>query len=164
MTRRPHAIATWSRVFAVHGWTPSKQPPSIEALVKHAVRVGAHDLAQLGGAPLEVRAARAGDTFLPIGGVASEAPDIGEIVYTNRHIVRTRHWVRRQAGNARITPDASAVLYPINGFAKATGMAVGSAMRDLAAACRDLLRADVTTGLLSAHEPRFTSEMPACAG
>jgi DNA/RNA-binding domain of Phe-tRNA-synthetase-like protein len=173
------AIAVWRAAFAARGWTPSKYPASVEALVKRIAKggslprinpivdlgnavvlrcltpVGAHDVAQLRGDTLTVREACAGDTFRPMGDLSNESPEEHEIVYAAGQVVRTRRWVWRQAGDALVTPDARDVFFPVDGFSGQTDDRVRRALDDLAADCRDIFGASVTTGLVSATAPAF---------
>jgi DNA/RNA-binding domain of Phe-tRNA-synthetase-like protein len=173
------AIAVWRAVFAQRGWTPSKYPASVEALVKRVAKggalprvnpivnlgnaavlrnltpVGAHDLAQLAGQSLKVREARESDTFQPMGDATPEAPDIGEIVYAVGNVVRTRRWVWRQAGNALVTAATADVFFPVDGFQGATEERVQHAVALLERMCRDVFGALVTTGLVTAETPEF---------
>jgi DNA/RNA-binding domain of Phe-tRNA-synthetase-like protein len=173
------AIAIWRAAFAARGWTPSKYPASVEALVKRVTRggalprihplvdlgnavvlrcltpVGAHDVAQLAGNTLTVREAGADDAFSPMGDAPRETPDAGEIVYAAGQVVRTRRWVWRQASDALISPDARDVFFPVDGFYGQTDSRVRQAVDDLAAACRETFGAAVSTGMVTRDMPTF---------
>ena len=83
--------------------------------IGHRLPIGAHDIDSLEGG-LEVRPARAGDTFVAFGETEGEAPDEGEIVYASGSQVRTRRWTWRQSERGKITEETTAILYPIDGF------------------------------------------------
>jgi len=176
------AIAIWRAAFTARGWTPSKYPASVEALAKRVAKgnplprinsivdlgnavvlrwltpVGAHDLAQLGGATLTVREACAGDTFRPMGEVPSETPEEGEIVYAVGHAVRTRRWVWRQASDALVTPATRDVFFPVDGFTGQPTERVQQAVEQLATACRAIFGAGVVTGLVTRDAPNFSPD------
>lgn len=77
--------------------------------------MGTHDLA-LSDVNIEMRFAREGDTFLPFGAEAEEAPDAGEIVYAVGSQVRTRRWTWRQSEHGKIDENTNYVFFPIDGF------------------------------------------------
>lgn len=175
-------IAVWRSAFAACGWTPSKYPASVEALVKrvarggtlprinpivdlanaavlrHLVPIGAHDTDHFGNEPLVVRSSRDVDTFAPMGNGHLEHPDAGEIVYAVGSDVRTRRWVWRQSRNALVTPGTASVFFPIDGFAESTSSAVTAATIFLAEALARWLGATVSTGIIDRDRPSFRSE------
>jgi DNA/RNA-binding domain of Phe-tRNA-synthetase-like protein len=176
------AIAVWRHAFGANGWTPSKYLSSIEALarrvarggmlprinplvdlanaaaLRHLVPIGAHDPSQFPGHSLEVRRARAGDHFSPMGDEPDESPDAGEIVYAAGNTVRTRRWVWRQSRTALVDSGTRQVFYPVDGFRDTTDGLVAAAVAYLERHARDLLGADVTTAVVNASHPRFTFE------
>jgi DNA/RNA-binding domain of Phe-tRNA-synthetase-like protein len=173
-------IAIWRQAFSANGWTPSKYLSSIEALarrvarggqlprinpvvdlanaaaLRHLVPIGAHDPAQFPGASLEVRRARAGDRFAPMGDEPDESPDAGEIVYAAGSTVRTRRWVWRQSRAALVGPDTRQVFFPVDGFRGTTDEQVLAAVAYLERHAREALGANVTSGVVDADHPRFT--------
>ncbi len=108
-------ILPYREAFRALGINPNKYLCSIEALltriakgkgfpcisgavdlgnaisIGHRLPIGAHDIDSLEGG-LEVRPARAGDTFVAFGETEEETPDAGEIVYASGSQVRTRRW------------------------------------------------------------------------
>lgn len=169
----------WRGAFSTAGWSASRFPASVEALVKRVARgqpaprispivdlsnatallysvpVGAHDLHTHVAGSLTVRVASPEDAYLPLGDGPPEAPEASEIIYASRTDVRTRRWVWRQSRTALIQPETRDVFYPIDGFASSTASNVEAACEFLAQICRDELGADVTTGLVSVDNPNF---------
>lgn len=165
------AIAVWRAAFSDQGWSPSKFPSSVEAVVKRVAKgtdlprinpavdlanvavlsyltpIGCHDLDRSQG--LAVRLANANDRFLPMGDAPSEQPPAGEIVYAAGESVRTRRWVWRQSRHALVGSDATTLLFPVDGFADSTGPRVEAATEFLASMCRDQLSADVQLGIIT---------------
>lgn len=169
------AIAVWRRTFSTLGWSASKYPSSVEAILKRVARggtlprinpavdlanaaallylapVGCHDLDR---APdLQVRPAVATDDFLPMGAAESEKPSPGELVYASGTSVRTRRWVWRQSRDALVGADAGTLLFPVDGFASVTHSRVEAATEFLSSVCRKYLSPDVTTGCISRDQP-----------
>lgn len=173
-------VAVWRAQFSALGWSPSKFPASVEALLKRVARgdrlprinpavdlanaavlryitpIGTHDVGTFAGAPLTVRPAEAGDTFLPMGAVEPETPDAGELVYAVGAQVRTRRWVWRQSSLALVGPHATDIFFPIDGFASTTADAVERATAFIVEACREVLNAEVTFGLVDRAHPSFS--------
>lgn len=169
----------WRTAFSTAGWSASRFPASVEALVKrvargqpaprispivdlsnaaallYAVPVGAHDLATHAAGTLTVRAATAEDTYLPLGDGAQETPDAGEIIYASATDVRTRRWVWRQSRTALIQPGSRDVFFPIDGFASATASSVEAARDFVAEICREEFGAEVCAGLVDKDNPQF---------
>jgi DNA/RNA-binding domain of Phe-tRNA-synthetase-like protein len=172
-------VAAWREAFAAAGWTPSKYPSSLEALLRrvirgdalprinpivdlvnavvltHGVPIGAHDVEAMPEPHLTVRCGRDGDTFAPMGDQAMEAPDPGEILYASGSSVRTRRWVWRQSRDALVTSESRALFFPADGFRPATEPAVRAAVEDLRASLEAEFGASVTTGMVSATELEF---------
>src|SRR5262245_40953778 len=137
-------IAVWRAAFQRLGISASTYPSAVEALARRAAKgsavpsispfvdlgnlaslmylvpIGAQHTATWKDGALDVRPASSDDTFQPVGSDATERPDPGEIVYVTGNEVRTRRWVWRQSRQALVGPDASSVLFPIDGFAAAT--------------------------------------------
>jgi DNA/RNA-binding domain of Phe-tRNA-synthetase-like protein len=172
-------IAVWRERFSARGWSPSRFPASVEALLKRVARgdrlprinpavdlantavlryilpIGTHDVATFASVPLTVRPAAPNDMFQPMGSADQDAPDVGEIVYAVGSQVRTRRWVWRQSSLALVGPKAADVFFPIDGFAGATAGEVESATAFIAEACREHFGADVTVGLVDRAHPEF---------
>jgi len=172
-------IARWRSAFADAGWTPSKYPSSIEAIVKRVARgqglprinplvdlgnavslrtlcpIGAHDVDSLGGESLTVRPSRDGDRFSPMGDAALEAPEPGEIVYAAGSTVRTRRWVWRQSREALITPDTTTAFFPIDGFAPESLESVHEAVTRLKTIAGEAFGCEILSGAASAEAPEF---------
>lgn len=172
-------VAVWRDHFSAQGWSPSRYPASVEALLKRVARgdrlprinplvdlanaavllynvpIGTHDVVTFDGAPLSVRLATSHDRFVPMGADAPETPDADEIVYAVRDQVRTRRWVWRQSAAALVGPHATEIFFPIDGFVPATSSAVEAAASFIAAACREQFNAHVTEGMVDASHPTY---------
>lgn len=164
-------ILPYRAAFQALGINPNKYMCSIEALftriakgkgmphinplvdlnnavsLKYTLPMGTHDL---GISPLdmEVRFARAGDTFLPFGSDTAETPDAGELIYAVGSQVRTRRWTWRQSEQGKIGPETQYVFFPIDGFTDFNGEQVLMARDELAALAAELFRCQVKTGFL----------------
>lgn len=132
--------------------------PSINPIVdignalslKYALPMGAHDIAKLGGADIEVRFSREGDTFLPFGETTPETMPAGELVYAAGSAIRTRRWIWRQSELGKIDESSRDIFFPIDGFANANKEAVMTARDELAAFCREVFGcAEVACGFVS---------------
>lgn len=164
-------ILPYRAAFQALGINPNKYMCSIEALftriakgkgmprinplvdlnnavsLQYTLPMGTHDL---GASPLdmEVRFARAGDTFLPFGGGAPETPEDGELVYAVGSEVRTRRWTWRQSEQGKIGPETGYVFFPIDGFTDFNRGRVLEARDTLAALAEELFGCAVKTGYL----------------
>ena len=124
--------------------------------IGHRLPIGAHDIASLEGG-LEVRPARAGDTFVAFGETEEETPDEGEIIYASGSQVRTRRWTWRQSERGKITEETKAILFPIDGFSDVNQEEVHKAADELI----DLLHRyfsdgiQIEVGYVSKEQPRF---------
>lgn len=164
-------ILPYRAAFQALGINPNKYMCSIEALftriakgkgmprinplvdlnnavsLQYTLPMGTHDL---GASPvdMEVRFARAGDTFLPFGGGAPETPEDGELVYAVGSEVRTRRWTWRQSEQGKIGPETCYVFFPIDGFTDFNRGRVLEARDTLAALAEELFGCAVKTGYL----------------
>ena len=120
--------------------------------LKYTLPMGAHDL---GGSSEDIciRLAQAGDTFLPFGGEAEEAPDAGEAVYAVGHQVRTRRWTWRQSEHGKITIASSDIFFPIDGFTDFNLDKVIAARDELQALIKQIFGCETVTGLVDADHP-----------
>ena len=124
--------------------------------IGHRLPIGAHDIDSLEGG-LEVRPARAGDTFVAFGETEEETPDEGEIVYASGSQVRTRRWTWRQSERGKITEETTAILYPIDGFTDVNEAEVKAAAAEFVTLLRRFFGEGVTieTGFVERERPRF---------
>ena len=124
--------------------------------IGHRLPIGAHDIDSLEGG-LEVRPARAGDTFVAFGETEEETPDEGEIVYASGSQVRTRRWTWRQSERGKITEETTAILYPIDGFTDVNEAEVKAAAAEFVTLLRRFFGEGVTieTGFVEREHPRF---------
>ena len=173
-------IQPYREAFRALGINPNKYMCSIEALftriakgkgfpcinaavdlgnaisIGHRLPIGAHDIDSLEGG-LEVRPARAGDTFVAFGETEEETPDEGEIVYASGSQVRTRRWTWRQSERGKITEETTAILYPIDGFTDVNEAEVKAAAAEFVTLLRRFFGEGVTieTGFVEREHPRF---------
>lgn len=171
----PH-VAVWREAFRAVGINPSRYPSSVEALarrvqkrseltsinavvdlvnalsLRHVLSMGAHDLAVLAG-DIELRPAREGDTFVPLGGGPAERPEPGELVYATGTTVRTRKWTWRQGEVAKVTPTSRRIFFPIDAFEGVTDAAALSARDELAASLERLFGAATAVAWVDREHP-----------
>lgn len=139
-----------------------KKMPSINPLVdlnnavslKHTLPMGTHDLSR-SSEDIEMRYARDGDTFVPMGSTEVEEPDSGEVVYAVGSEVRTRRWAWRQSDYGKITSDTSYVFFPIDGFKGVNEKEVELATKELAESLKDIFDCKVVSGHVEADKPVF---------
>ena len=139
-----------------------KRLPNINPLVdlnnavslKHTLPMGTHDLGQ-SSEDIEMRYARSGDTFTPMGSTETETPEDGEIVYAVGNEVRTRRWAWRQSEYGKITPDTNYVFFPIDGFKGINNQEVDAAAKELAGLLKDIFGCEVALGYVDREHPEF---------
>lgn len=139
-----------------------KKMPSINPLVdlnnaislKHTLPMGTHDLSR-SSEDIEMRYAKDGDTFVPMGSTEIEKPDTGEVVYAVGNEVRTRRWAWRQSDYGKITPDTSYVFFPIDGFKGINEKEVELAVQELAKELKEIFDCEVVSGHVEANKPEF---------
>ncbi len=175
-------ILPYREAFRVLGINPNKFMCAIEALMtriakgkgfphispvvdlgnavslKYQLPIGAHDMGTVARA-LEVRPARAGDTFIPFGGTEAELPEPGEIVYVSDGQVRTRRWTWRQSEIGKITSDTRDLLFPIDGFINVNLREVLDARAELAAAIEGYFGAKTAVGMVDRAHPVFEAAL-----
>ncbi|HST50105.1 B3/B4 domain-containing protein [Jatrophihabitans sp.] len=157
-TEDEEAISSWFAAFRSFGTNPRRMRPSVYALlrrlagsgrlpritpavdaynlvsIRHRVPAGAFDLAKLPG-PIEIRLARAGDSFTPLGEPDSvEQPRPGEVVYAAGSEVLTRHWNYRDSERTKVDEDSTAIVFVLERVAasRALTKAVAAAGEELA--------------------------------
>jgi DNA/RNA-binding domain of Phe-tRNA-synthetase-like protein len=134
-TEDEEAISSWFAAFRSFGTNPRRMRPSVYALlrrlassgrlpritpavdaynlvsVSHRVPAGAFDLAKVPG-PIEIRPARAGDSFTPLGEPdQAEEPRPGEVVYAAGSEVLTRHWNYRDSERTKVDENSTAIVF-----------------------------------------------------
>lgn len=124
--------------------------------IGYRLPIGAHDIDTLDGG-LEVRPARAGDTFVAFGETEEETPNEGEIVYVSGSQVRTRRWTWRQSERGKITEETRAILYPIDGFTDVNETQVRKATEEFVTLLRRFFGegVEIETGFVDREHPRF---------
>lgn len=175
-------IEPYREAFRALGINPNKFMCSIEALLtritkgkgfpqispvvdlgnavslKYQLPIGAHDMGTVARA-LEVRPARAGDTFIPFGETEPEMPEPGEVVYVSDSQVRTRRWTWRQSELGKITGETRDLLFPIDGFTDVNLDKVLSARAELAEAIEGYFGAGTAVGLVDREHPVFEAKL-----
>jgi len=171
-------IVPYREAFKKLGMNPNKFMCSIEALftriskakgmphinplvdlnnavsLEYTLPMGTHDLGASDG-DMEIRFSRPGDTFLPFGGDAEEAPDEGELVYAVGSQVRTRRWTWRQSEHGKIGPDTGYVFFPIDGFIGFNDGRVREAAAALEAALKASFGCETVTGFVDREHPEM---------
>lgn len=171
-------ILPYREAFRALGINPNKYLCSIEALfiriakgkgmphinpvvdlgnavsLKYTLPMGAHDL---GGSSEDIciRLAQPGDTFLPFGSDAEEAPDAGEVVYAVGQQVRTRRWTWRQSEHGKITSESTDIFFPIDGFTDVNREQVLAARNELQALVKQIFGCEAVVGFVDAEHPEM---------
>ena len=152
----PH-IAAWYAAYRAFGTNPKRERPSVDALrrrlartarlprinaavdcynlvsARHGVPAGAFDLDAVRG-DIVVGFAAGHEEFTPLGEPGTtEHPRPGEVIYTDRTSVLTRHWNHRDADRTKVTQHSSNILFLLETTESAAfGPAVDAAAADLA--------------------------------
>lgn len=153
----PH-IAAWYAAYRAFGTNPKRERPSVAALrrrlartarlpritaavdcynlvsVSHGVPAGAFDLDAVHG-DIVVRFADGDEEFTPLGEPGTtEHPRPGEVIYTDRTSVLTRHWNHRDADRTKVTEHSGHIVFLLETTeSTAFGPDVDAAAADLAA-------------------------------
>lgn len=122
--------------------------------LKYTIPMGAHDLGS-GNEDICIRFAQKGDTFLPFGGEAEEAPDNGEVVYAVGNQVRTRRWTWRQSEHGKITPASADIFFPIDGFTDFNRDRVIAARDELYTLVKEIFGCNASVGFVDANNPEM---------
>lgn len=155
-TEDEEAISSWFEAFRGFGTNPRRMRPSVYALlrrlassgrlpriapavdaynlvsVSHRVPAGAFDLAKVPG-PIEIRQARTGDSFTPLGEPdTTEQPRPGEVVYASGSEVLTRHWNYRDSERTKVDEHSADIVFLLERVSPALVEAVDAAGRELA--------------------------------
>ncbi len=163
-TEDEEAIRSWFEAFRGFGTNPRRARPSVYALlrrlassgrlpritpavdaynlvsVSHRVPAGAFDLDKVTG-PIEIRPARAGDQFIPLGEPDErEEPKPGEVVYAAGSQVLTRHWNHRDSDLTKVDENSTSVVFLLERVSATDGLPLA-----LADGCDQLV------GLLTPH-------------
>ena len=143
-----------------------KQLPHINPLVdlnngislKYTLPMGTHDLSK-SDLDIEMRYAREGDTFKPMGSEEIETPDKDEVIYAVGNNVRTRRWTWRQSEEGKIDDKTSYVFFPIDGFKGINDEAVRAATAELAEVLKENFNCEIVTGYVDKDNPAFEWHM-----
>lgn len=171
-------IIPYREAFSALGMNPNKFQCSVEALftriskgkglpninplvdlnnavsLKHTLPMGTHDLSP-SDKDIEMRYAKEGDTFIPMGSTEVERPDKDEVVYAVGDEVRTRRWAWRQSDLGKITPDTTYVFFPIDGFKGVNEKEVDKAAKELADHLKEIFNCKVAVGHVDQENPSF---------
>ena len=139
-----------------------KQLPNINPLVnlnnaislKYTLPMGTHDLSK-SNLDIEMRYAKADDTFVPMGTDEVEKPDEKEVVYAVGNQVRTRKWTWRQSNEGKIDDNTNYVFFPIDGFKGFNDDKVKSAIEELKEILKENFDCDVVSGYVDKENPIF---------
>ena len=147
-------VAAWRNAYRRFGAKPAEHRSSIEAMLRrvskpdqlpainslvdignivslrHMLPAGVHPLREF-EAPVVLRLAHMGDTFLPQDAGPPEMVPEGEVVLATGTDVLTRRWTWRQAAMTRILPDTQQVFFNVDGLPPTSGERIESAMRDI---------------------------------
>ena len=180
-------IARWREAYRAMGLNPNTYKGSVEALLARVLKggtlptlslavdlanavslrsllpAGAHDLDRLTG-DLQIRVAREGEPFHPIGGGPEETAAAGEIVYADDAEVRTRRWIWRQGDRAKVTPASVNIFFPIDGWLGLNEEDVREAARTLARHVQEQTGARTATLFVHAGNPEVELTAPENAG
>ena len=139
-----------------------KQLPSINPLVdlnnaislKYTVPMGTHDLSK-SDLDIEMRYAKEGDTFNPMGTDEIETPEPNEVVYVVGNNVRTRRWAWRQSNEGKIDENTNYVFFPIDGFKGFNDNQVLEAAEELKNVLESEFKCEVVSGYVDKDHPSF---------
>jgi DNA/RNA-binding domain of Phe-tRNA-synthetase-like protein len=130
-------IAAWREAFRACGWSATKYRPSLEALLRRALRgddltsgnmlidigttatlrhlvpVGVHVLDGLHAPIFQLAPAIGDETFVTFDGT-NEVPDVGEIIYSNGKQVLTRRWAWRQGKVGSVAGPAKLIAINVD--------------------------------------------------
>jgi DNA/RNA-binding domain of Phe-tRNA-synthetase-like protein len=124
------SVASWQEAYRAFGTNPKRSRPSVDALLRRVTKsgvlprispavdaynavsvlsslpAGAFDQDRVRG-DVEIRLARAGDRFEPLGEPGEwEDTRPGEVVYADADSVLTRHWNHRDCHRTMLRPDS----------------------------------------------------------
>ena len=139
-----------------------KKMPTINPLVdlnnavslRHTLPMGTHDLSR-SEQDIEMRYAREGDSFVPMGSDVVERPEVGEVVYVVGNEIRTRRWAWRQSEFGKINKNSRYVFFPIDGFKGFNDKEVDEAVKELAGLLKEVFRCKVKTGYVDKNNQNF---------
>lgn len=174
-------LQAWSDAHRAFGSNPNKFPPAHASLFKRLQKpgvqvpfinkvvaimnyssiasvmpVGGDDLDRAGDL-LELRRARGGEIFVPLGAPeVSEHPTAGEVIYvTGAGEVMCRRWNWRNGHTTRITEETRNILMNIDGLGQGIEPEVIAARDRVASMLEKFCSGQVTRFLLSPSEPEF---------
>jgi DNA/RNA-binding domain of Phe-tRNA-synthetase-like protein len=143
-----------------------KQLPHINPLVdlnnaislKYTLPMGTHDLSR-SELDTELRYAKEGDIFIPMGSEEVENVDLNELVYVTGHDVRTRRWTWRQSNEGKIDDKTNYVFFPIDGFKGFNDDKVLDAIEELKTVLKDEFNCEIVSGYVDKDNNSFEWDM-----
>ena len=170
------AISSWREAFRSFGASPSKFRPSIEALVRRALRgedlpsisklvdigtiVSLRFLAPVGGhalddvrADLELRTATGNESFIAFGSDELEQPSPGEIIFAEGDVVLTRRWTWRQAKHTIVADTTRFIEFNVDGLPPTSREEVEKACQETAGLVQELCGGSTSFSILSRDNP-----------
>jgi len=170
------SIASWREAYRSFGAKPSKFRPSMEALMRRVLRGEAlrsitslvdigtiislrHHLPSGGHAidvvtnDLSLRPATGQETFMAFGSDQQEAPEAGEIVFTEGDIVLTRRWTWRQATHTLLAPETTSVEFNVDGLPPTSRDCVKTACEEIAELVQTYCGGTAHCHVLTEHSP-----------
>ncbi|MCA1900561.1 MAG: hypothetical protein LDL50_07645 [Chloroflexi bacterium] len=175
---KPEAIAShpriesWREAYRSLGVKPSEFRPSMEALVRRALKkeplpainkavdlgnlvsiqrlvpIGAHAIDRL-AADMDLRFATGDEIFEPFGTDLVERPNPGEIIFAEGNTVLTRRWTWRQSKHTLILPETTAVEFNVDALPPVTDEEVKQICGDIAALVAKYCGGRISFGVLS---------------
>lgn len=122
--------------------------------LKYTLPMGTHDLSK-SEEDIEMRFAREGDTFVPMGSEEVEYPDVGEVIYAVSNQVRTRRWTWRQSNEGKIDDKTNYVFFPIDGFVGFNDDNVREAMKELENILKSEFNCEIVSGFVDKDHQSF---------
>jgi DNA/RNA-binding domain of Phe-tRNA-synthetase-like protein len=170
-------VRVWRERFKALGISPKEFPSSIEALLRRALKrgqppfinplvdlynaislayvvpVGGFDIEELVDEHLELRLTREQDSYLALDAQEPVSVPPGEVAYTNRSTVLTRHFVWRQAKIGLIQPTTMHVIL-VSEILPGVGDSIAQEVKNaLATRIQQCFHAQPETAILQADCP-----------
>jgi len=178
------SVAPWRNAYRAFGAKPAEHRSSIESLLRRVLKpdslpvinplvdigtiASLHNLMPAGVHPvrqpdarIQLRFAKAGDTFRAVEELPPEAVPSGEVVLADQAEILTRRWTWRQAATTRTLPTSRSVFFNVDGLPLAGAGRVEEALEEIQAlVSRFCGGALLYSGVLSSDSPSFTASIP----
>jgi lysyl-tRNA synthetase, class II len=176
LLEHPH-IVPWHNAYKQFGAKPKKYLPSIENLLRRALKgehfgsinplvdlyniislryllpAGGEDLATISG---NIELAIASDTEKPIlllGESEARAPQAGEVIYKDDNGAICRRWNWKEAARTKLTENTQDAILVFEALAPVTREIVEAAINQAAAYIEEFCGGSVTVAILDEHHP-----------